>query len=234
MSIYIKSTAKKSFVYNNKLVKCIDSFVKTGDIDKLYYYSIPYGLRKTIFKTLNIPIYNEDISDKSLYPFTKFISKNIDVSIGKKCFYIKLKHTDFERLSMVINFLHDHNKDYTIFIDSEFTNKDINFIQTILKKFPDKNIKFKLSELEFSYFQVKEIKDNTLYTETKCLSERLEIDLPPYFEKDLHFNIIREGNLIPDIDILKYYRIQDIRSGILAENAMFPRCIKENSVMILQ
>ena len=50
------------------------------NVNDLYYYSIPYGLRRTIFKTLNIPSYSSEIDESKEYPFTKFISKNINVN----------------------------------------------------------------------------------------------------------------------------------------------------------
>jgi hypothetical protein len=232
MSIYLKSTLNS--IHFNRIAKCVNSFIKFGNIDNLYYYSIPYSLRKKVFKSYCIPFYMNNISEKKVYPFTKFISKSIDVSIGEKCFYITIRHSEFERLSTILHFLSEHNKEYAVYIDSEFTNKDLKFIESILNKFPDRNIQFKLSDIEFSYFQIKSITDNTIYIETECLTERLELDLPPYYEDNIFFTNLKNNKLISNIDIMKFYKIKDKNSGIVSEGSLLPRTIEENSFVILQ
>jgi hypothetical protein len=232
MSIYFKSTLNHNHI--NRIVKCTDSFIKTGNVHNLYYYSIPCSLRKKIFKSYCIPFYTDNIPDKKVYPFTKFISKNIDVSIGERSFYIRLFHHEFERLSMIIYFLSEHSKEYTIYIDSEFTNNDLQFIQNVIDKFPDRNIKFKLSDIEFSYFQIKTILDNNIYIETKCLTERLEVDLPPYFEDNISFKNLKNNRLTSNIEIMRFFKIKDKNSGIVSEGALLPRNIEEGSLVILQ
>jgi hypothetical protein len=62
---------------------------------------------------------------------------------------------------------------------------DIPFIQNILSKFPERKISFKISDIEFSYLKINSIKDDIIYTETDCLLERLEAELPNYYEKDI-------------------------------------------------
>jgi hypothetical protein len=100
--------------------------------------------------------------------------------------------------------------------------------------FPRKVIKFKLSDLEFSYFQVKSVENNSIYTETKCLRERLELDLPNYHEDNISFNYIINDKLVPNIDIQRYYKIKDKRLGILSEAIMLPKSINKDSIVILR
>ena len=232
MYIYIKSTL--DFKQIPKISRCVKNLTSLGEFKKLYNFSIPYGLRKTIFKTLSIPTYTNEIKESSEYPFTKFISKNTKVFLGNKYFHIKINHSELVNLPIIILFLRDHNRDYSVFVDCEFTNGDISFLQDILDKFPGRKIYFKLSDIEFSYLMIKNINDGVLYTETECLLERLEIGIPNHFEKDMYFKIIKDDEIISDIGLKIFYRIEDKRLGIVSENAMFPKNLKENSIVILQ
>lgn len=232
MYIYLKS--KLDFRHLSRIAKCVRDCTLSGKTKKLYDYSIPYGLRKAVFKTLSIPTYTNELKESKEYPFTKFISKNTKVFLGNKYFHIKIEHSELESLPIIILFLKDHNADYSIYIDCEFTNSDISFIQNIMDKFPDRKIYFKLSEIEFSYLMIKSINEGILYTETECLLERLEIGIPDHFEKDLHFKILKGEEIIPDVGLKRFYRIEDKRLGIVSENAMFPTNLKENSIIILQ
>ncbi len=232
MYIYLKSTL--DFKQIPKIARCVKDLTSLGEFKKLYSFSIPYGLRKAIFKTLSIPTYTNEIKETKEYPFTKFISKNTKVFLGDKYFHIKIDHSELSNLPIIILFLKDHNTDYSVYVDCEFTNSDINFLQDIIDKFPGRKIYFKLSEIEFSYLMIKNIGDGVLYTETECLLERLEIGIPNHFEKDLHFKTIKGEEIIPDIGLKRFYRIEDKRLGIVSENAMFPINLRENSIIILQ
>ncbi len=232
MTIYLKSTLNLRHL--QRIVKCTDDLVKLGETSKLYSYSIPYSLRHSIFKTLHLPIFTNELNESKEYPFTKFISKSIQVFLGKKYFHIKMNRSDLINLNTIINFLNTHNEKYTIFVDYEFTNSDIPFIQNILSKFPDKKINFKLSDIEFSYLKINSIKDNIIYTETECLLERLEIGLPNYYEKDMGFRVFKNDNIRPDVGLKKYYRVEDKRLGFVTEYAMLPKNLEVNSIVILQ
>lgn len=242
MSIYLKSTLNAKHLYRIK--KTVSSAIKSGNIDNLYYYSIPFGLRKTVFKSFSIPIYLNDYIDKTFCPVENFFLKDICLSLGEKCYNVYLEKvntyegvpnwTEFERLEFIIQYLNKRNKDFTIYIDSEFTNNNLRLIHTLLNRFPDVDIRFKLSDLEFSYFQIKSIENDTIYTETKCLFERLELDLPNCYEDNVSFKQIINGKLVTNIDIQRYYKIKDKKLGILSDGTMLPKSISKDSIVILR
>ena len=90
MYIYLKSNL--DFRHLFRIAKCVKDFTSSDKTKKLYDYSIPYGLRKAVFKTLSIPTYTNEIKESKEYPFTKFISKNTTVFLGDKYFHIKIDH----------------------------------------------------------------------------------------------------------------------------------------------
>jgi hypothetical protein len=232
MTIYLKSTLNINHL--SRITRCVTDLAKSGEFSKLYNYSIPYGLRNSIFKTLSIPTFAYEIEESKLYPFTKFISKNTKVFLSKKNFHIKINHSELHNLNTIIHFLNQHSSDYVIYVDCEFTNADIPFIESILSKFPKKKLYFKLSDIEFSYVKVKGVNGGIIYTETDCLLERLEIGLPNYYEKDTFFRIYKNDKLTSDISIKRYYRIEDEKIGFVTENAMLPSGLEENSIILLQ
>jgi hypothetical protein len=232
MSLYFKSGLNKEHM--NKILSCVTYFRSLDKIHDLHTFSIPYQFRKCIFKTLKIPSYSHDINLTTLYPFTKFLSKTIQVYMSKKAYVIKISYEDLRSLSIVIHFLAEHSVSFPIFIDCEFTNHNLMFIQEILKKFPDRKLFFKISDLEFSYIHVESVSHDTLYTKSNVLFDRIEYNFPESYEKDMFYYNEVEGEISGNIDFKKYFKVYDKNLGILSQNYPFPRSIKNDSIVILQ
>jgi hypothetical protein len=232
MSLYFKSGFKKEHM--QRILSCVKYFKSQDKLHDLHTFSIPYQLRKCIFKTLKIPSYSYEIDSTVLYPFTKFLSKTVQVYMSKKAFVIKIPYEDLVSLSVVIHFLAEHSKSFPIFIDCEFTNQNIVFIQETIKKFPDRKLYFKISNLEFSYIHVENVTNDILYTKSNVLYDRIEYNFPDIFEKDMTYYNEIDGEIKGNIDFQKYFKIYDKNLGILSNNYPFPRCINNDSVVILQ
>jgi hypothetical protein len=232
MAVYFKNGLKMDHM--KRILPCVTYLKSKNRIHDLYTFSIPFQLRKCVFNTLKIPSYVYDIDCSTLYPFTKFISKKIEVYMSKKAFVIKLPYTELQSLSVVIHFLQDHSKNFPIFIDSEFTNQNIVLIQEILKKFPNTKLYFKLSDLEFSYLYIEDVKDEILKTKTSVLYDRIESNFPEYYENDIFYYKDIKGELKGCIEFKKYFKIYDENLGILSQNYSFPKNIQNDSIVILQ
>jgi len=232
MSLYFKSGFK---IENMKrILSCVQYFKSIDKIHDLHTFSIPYAFRKCIFKTLKIPSYSYEIDYKSLYPFTKFLSKTIQVYMSNKAFVIKIPYDELQSLSVIIHFLAEHSSSFPIFVDCEFTNKNIVFIQEILKKFPDRKLYFKVSDLEFSYIYIENVTHDVLYTKSNVLYDRIEYNFPDNFEKNMFYYNEVKGEILGNIDFQKYFKIYDKNLGVLSQNYPFPRTIKNDSIVILQ
>jgi hypothetical protein len=154
--------------------------------------------------------------------------------MSKKAYVIKISYEDLRSLSIVIHFLAEHSVSFPIFIDCEFTNHNLMFIQEILKKFPDRKLFFKISDLEFSYIHVESVSHDTLYTKSNVLFDRIEYNFPESYEKDMFYYNEVEGEISGNIDFKKYFKVYDKNLGILSQNYPFPRSIKNDSIVILQ
>lgn len=232
MSLYFKSGLKREHM--QRILPCVHFFKNHNKIHDLHAFSIPYQLRKCIFKTLKIPSYSYEIDSTRLYPFTKFLSKNIQVYMSKKAFVIKIPYEELNSLSVIIHFLAEHSVSFPVFIDCEFTNQNIVFIQEIIKKFPDRKLYFKISDLEFSYIHIENVSDEILYTKSNVLYDRIEHNFPDTFEKDMfYFNEIK-GEIKGSLDFQKFFKVYDKNLGILSQNYPFPKSIKNDSIVILQ
>lgn len=232
MSLYFKSGL--NIEHMKRISPCVQYFKTKNKIHDLYTFSIPFQLRKCIFKTLNIPSYSHEIDTTSLYPFTKFLSKRIQVFMSKNAFMIKIPYEDLHSLSIIIHFLYEHSKSFPIFIDSEFTNQNVVFIQEILKKFPDRKLYFKISDLEFSYIHIENVSNDILHTKSTVLFDRIQYNFPDEYEKDMFYYNECKGKIIGNIDFKKYFKVYDKNLGILSQNYPFPRCIDNDSIVILQ
>lgn len=232
MAVYFKSGLRMGHM--KQILPCIHYMKSNNKIHDLYTFSIPFQLRKCVFNTLKIPSYSYTIDCSTLYPFTKFISKNIEVYMSKKAFVIKLPYTELQSLHIVIQFLQDHSKNFPIFIDCEFTNQNIVFIQEILKKFPTMKLYFKISDLEFSYLYIENIKDNILYTKSEVLHDRIDINFPEYYETNMFYHKEIKGEIKGCLDFNTYFEIYDLNLGILSKNYPFPKNIHKDSIIILQ
>jgi hypothetical protein len=217
-----------------RILPCVNYFKFINKLHDLHTFSIPYKFRKCIFKTLNIPSYTYEINLSSLYPFTKFLSKTIQVYMSKKAFVIKIPYEELHSLSVIIHFLAEHSTKFPIFVDCEFTNQNIVFIQEILKKFPDRKLYFKISDLEFSYIHIENVTDDVLYTKSNVLYDRIEYNFPDSFEKDMFYYNEIKGEIKGSYDFQKFFKVYDKNLGILSQNYPFPRTIKNDSIVILQ
>jgi hypothetical protein len=154
--------------------------------------------------------------------------------MSKKAFVIKIPYEELNSLSVIIHFLAEHSTSFPVFIDCEFTNQNIVFIQEIIKKFPDRKLYFKISDLEFSYIHVENVSDEILYTKSNVLYDRIEYNFPDTFEKDMfYFNEIK-GEIKGNLDFQKFFKVYDKNLGILSQNYPFPITIKNDSIVILQ
>jgi hypothetical protein len=232
MPIYFKSGLKMDHM--KRILPCIQYFDMKNKIHDLYTFSIPFQLRKCVFNTLNIPSYSYNVDCSTLYPFTKFISKNIKVYMSNKAFVIKIQHNDLQSLNVVIHFLQNHSKNFPIFIDAEFTNSDMVFIQNILKQFPETKLYFKISDLEFSYLYIEDVKNDTLYTKSTVFYDRIEPNFPDYFEKNMFYYRDVKDEVKGCIDFKKYFKVYDKNLGILSQNYLFPKSIEKDSIVILK
>jgi hypothetical protein len=232
MSVYFKNGLKMEHM--KRILPCVQYLKSKNRIHDLYTFSIPFQLRKCVFNTLKIPTYAYDIDCSTLYPFTKFISKNIQVYMSKKAFIIRLPYTELPSLSIVIHFLQDHSKNFPIFIDSEFTNHNIVLMQEILKRFPNTKLYFKISDLEFSYLYLEDVKDEVLNTKSTVLYDRIETNFPEYFENNMFYYKESKGELKGCVDFKKYFEVHDKNLGILSPSYPFPRSIQKDSIVILQ
>ncbi len=225
----------------HRIIPCINHFIKKDNFDKLYTYSISYELRKNLCKSVLIPMYKYDINLKEYKKFSKFISNSIQVYINENKFLINIPYEEISLLPLLLNFLDDqkNTKNHSIYINSEFSNCDMFFMNHIVRDFQNRNIFFRLSDLEFSYLKVNEVKDDTLYTETSCFYERLEPNFPEHYEKNLfYYKSFEDGSIFdqlkPDIDLMKFFKIYDKNLGLLTNNYRFPRSIEKDSIIILQ
>ncbi len=225
----------------DRIVPCINHFIKKDNFDKLYTYSISYELRKSLCKSVLIPTYKYDINLKEYKKFSKFISNSIQVYTNENKFLINIPYEEINILPILLNFLDDQKstKNHTIYINSEFSNSDILFMNHILRDFPNRSIFFRLSDLEFSYLKVNEVKDDIIYTETSCFYERLEPNFPEHYEKNLFYYKSFEDKSIfdkirPDIGFMKFFKVYDKNLGLISHNYRFPINIEKDSVIILQ
>jgi hypothetical protein len=246
MKLYFKSGMTSTKM--SRIIPCINHFIKKDNYDKLYTYSISYELRKNLCKSVLIPTYKYDINLKDYKKFSKFISNSIHVYVNENenKFLINIPYEEINILPILLNFLDDQKstKNHTIYINSEFSNSDILFMNHMLRDFPNRNIFFRLSDLEFSYLKVNEVKDDTLYTETSCFYERLEHNFPEQYEKNLFYYKLNEDKLNedrlvedqlkPDIDIKKFFKVYDKNLGLITHNYRFPKSIEKDSIIILE
>jgi hypothetical protein len=232
MSVYFKNGLKMEHM--NRILPCIQYVKSKNRIHDLYTFSIPFQLRKCVFNTLRIPTYSYNINCTTLYPFTKFISKNIKVYMSKKAFVVKLPYTELSSLHIVIHFLQDHSKNFPIFVDSEFTNQNILLIQEILNQFPNTKLYFKISDLEFSYLHVEDVRDEILKTKSTVFYDRIESNFPDYYEKNMFYYTEIKEEIKGSIEFKKYFKVYDRNLGILSPSYPFPKNIQKDSIVILQ
>jgi hypothetical protein len=232
MAIYFKNGLKMDHM--KRILPSIQYLKNNNRIHDLYTFSIPFQLRKCVFNTLNIPSYCYTIDCTTLYPFTKFISKNIKVYMSNKAFVVKLPYTELHSLHVVLHFLQNHSKNFPIFVDAEFTNYDLVFIQNILKQFPETKLYFKISDLEFSYLWIEDVQDEVLKTKSTVFYDRIEFNLPDHFENNMFYYRESKGELKGCIDFKKIFKVHDKNLGILSTGYLFPRSIQKDSVVILK
>jgi len=235
MKLYFKSGMAP--IKMLRIIPCINHFIKKDNFDKLYTYSISYELRKNLCKSLLIPTYKFDINLKEYKKFSKFISNSIQVYINEKNFLIDIPYEEINLLPLLLNFLDDQKdtKNHKIYIKSEFSHSDILFMNNIIKDFSSRSIFFRLSDLEFSYLKINEVKGDTLYTETSCFYERLEPNFPEQYEKNLfYYRLINDNQLKPDIGFMKFFKVYDKNLGLISHNYRFPNSIEKDSIIVLQ
>ena len=216
MRVYFRSEILKKDI--PKIYPKISYLSKINKLDYLYEYSVPIHLRKNICKIMRIPTFELKNEDIKIPRFTNFISKNIPVYKTDKLFYIQIPFEEQNNLPC--------------FVNGEFTNQDIPFVEKILDKF-NENVYFKFSDLEFHYLYIEEIKGDTIKVSTQCLTENIDFDLPFDMIKNKHF-IIKDGEKeYTDISIKKYYRLVDKNLGLLSESMYLPKSIQKNDLIIL-
>ena len=224
---------RSDFLHENipKIYSKISYLKNINRLDNLYEYSIPVHLRKNICKIMRIPTFDLKSQEIKIPKFLNFVSKNIPVYKTDKFFYIQIPFEEQHNLTTLLHFLKDKHK-LPCFVNGEFTNQDIPFLEKILDKF-NEEIYFKFSDLEFHYLYIEEIKGDTIKVSTKCLTENIDFDLPFDMIKNKYF-IVKDGeNEYIDIGFKKYYRLVDKNLGYLSESMYLPISIQKNDLIIL-
>jgi hypothetical protein len=229
MKVYFRSEILKKDI--SKIYPKISYLSKINKLDHLYEYSIPVHLRKNICKIMRIPTFELKNEEVKIPRFTNFISKTIPVYKTKNFFYIQIPYEEQNKLTTLLHFLKDkHN--LPCFVNGEFTNQDIPFIEKILDTF-NENVYFKFSDLEFHYLYIEEIEEHTLKVSTHCLTENINFDLPFDTIKNKYFTVKEKDKEYTDISFKKYYRIVDKNLGLLSESIYLPKSIQKNDLVIL-
>lgn len=229
MRVYFRS----GFLNQNipKIYPKIQYLNQINKLEYLYEYSIPVHIRKNICKTLNIPTFkvNSDIIKIPKYP--SFLSNKINVYKADDFIYIQIPFECHDSLYTTIHFLRK-NHNLPFFIDGEFTTKEICIIENLRKEFD--NLYFKFSELEFHYFKIEDMEENSLKISTHCLTENINFDLP-YNEIKNKFYIVKEDEKqYKDVGLKRYYTLIDKNLGLLSESMLLPKSIEKDDIIILQ
>jgi hypothetical protein len=229
MKVYFRSDFLQKNIH--RIYPKISYLKNINRLDNLYEYSIPVHLRKNICKIMRIPTFEFKSEEIKIPRFINFHSKTIPVYKSKDFFYIQIPFEEHQNLITLLHFLKDKHK-LPCFINGEFTNQDIPFIEKILDKFKEE-IYFKFSDLEFHYLYIEEITGDTIKVSTQCLTENIDFDLPFDMIKNKHFIVKEEEKEYVDIGFKKYYRLVDKNLGFLSESIYLPVSIKKNDLIIL-
>ena len=229
MRVYFRS----EFLQKNipKIYPKISYLKNINRLDNLYEYSIPVHLRKNICKIMRVPTFELKSEEIKIPRFINFVSKSIPVYKTDKFFYIQIPFEEQRNLVTLLHFLRD-KYNLPCFVNGEFTNQDIPFVEKILEKF-NEEIYFKFSDLEFHYLYIEEIKGDTIKVSTQCLTENIDFDLPFDMIKDKYFTVKDGEKEYTDISIKKYYRLVDKNLGLLSESIYLPKSVQENDLIIL-
>jgi hypothetical protein len=229
MKVYFRS----GFLNTNipKIYPKIQHLNKINKLEYLYEYSIPLRLRKNICKVINIPTFEVNTDIVKLPKYTCFISNKIDVYKTDDFIYIQIPFECYNSLYNLIHFLRK-NHNLPCFINGEFTRQDIPVIENIMKEFT--NLYFKFSDLEFHYFKVDGIDNDTLKITTHCLTENMNFDLPYEEIKNKFYTVKESEKEYIDVGLKKYYTIIDKNLGLLSEYMFLPKSINIDDVIILQ
>jgi hypothetical protein len=213
----------------------IESFHKSNSIERLYQFSIPSHIRTSMFKMNRIPIFHH-VNILDWKPFLSYASKNISVFNNGNSFYIKANYEHHRHVSVLMHFLKDKHYAKFVHIDGDFIQDDIPFMDSLMDKFPDLILSFQPSSLEFDYLKVEDIKDDTMYTSTSCILENLELGLTYEQEDKIKYSVVnskKTGEYFYN-GFKRYYKVVDIKKGLITDCALFPNSINTNDIVILQ
>lgn len=230
MKILFKSSLGLSKI--RKLAPCVSSIIETRPIQNLSSFSVPYQIRKSVFQASYLSLFHNNIVlDESKRMNVHF--HNFSVYKSDDSFLIQMTHKDFTVLPVLIYYLLLGKPKFHLFLSCNFMIEDINFLRSLVEQFPDVKFHFELSELDFTYLEVQKVEGELLHVKTMCLRERIEDGLPNFYEKDIAFYSMKEKEVVPNLDLMKCYKVCSSNYGIISEASLFPRSLEEQTLIIL-